>query len=176
MTSRDNIREGYFPVMSGSRPGELGPSKVDCDGAARGHASPGRLLLSVGVSMMRASDQSSIPNSPGRCPSDTCNPRSVRSPPAQPQQLQPQETSEQQREQELQLQQQQLREATTFHGAAIGQTGTSTRQKLTAWIRVLAIPCRSMYATDSASMLNKALRLIQAAERNLREKQAEPSR
>ena len=48
------------------------------------------------------------------------------------------------------------RETTSYHGAALGQTGTSTRQELTAWIRVLAIPCRSIYATDSASMLSKA--------------------
>jgi len=58
------------------------------------------------------------------------------------------------------------RETTSYHRAAIGQTGTSTRQELTAWVRVLAIPCRSMYATDSASMLSKALRLIEAAERD----------
>ena len=32
-----------------------------------------------------------------------------------------------------------------------------------AWIRVLAIPVRSHYATDSASMLGKALELIEAA-------------
>ena len=62
-----------------------------------------------------------------------------------------------------------LRQDTTFHGAAIGQTGTSTRQELTAWIRVLAIPCRSCYATDSASMMKKALKLITAAERDLEE-------
>ena len=55
------------------------------------------------------------------------------------------------------------RETTSYHGAALGQTGTSTRQELTSWIRVLAIPCRSMYATDSASMLSKALKLIAAA-------------
>ena len=67
------------------------------------------------------------------------------------------------------MQLQQFREATAFHGAAIGQTGTSTRQELTAWIGVLAIPCRSIYATDSASMMDKALRLIQAAERDLDE-------
>ena len=91
--------------------------------------------------------------------------RSLPTHPAPMQQPQPQETSEQQREQELQLQQQQLREATTFHGAAMGQTGTSTRQELTAWIRVLAIPCRSLYATDSASMMSKALKLIVAAEK-----------
>ena len=64
-----------------------------------------------------------------------------------------------------------FRADTTYHGAAIGQTGTSTRQELTAWLGVLAIPCRSLYATDSASMLNKALRLIQAAERDLEEEE-----
>ena len=61
------------------------------------------------------------------------------------------------------------RETTSYHGAAIGQTGTSTRQELTAWVRVLAIPCRNMYATDSASMLSKALMLIKAAERDQEE-------
>ncbi len=34
---------------------------------------------------------------------------------------------------------------------------------------MLAIPCRSMYATDSASMICKALRLIRAAERDQEE-------
>ena len=66
-------------------------------------------------------------------------------------------------------QRQQLRQDTTLHGAAIGQTGTSTRQELTAWIRVLAIPCRSCYATDSASMMKKALKLIAAAEWDMEE-------
>ena len=32
-----------------------------------------------------------------------------------------------------------------------------------AWIRVLALPYRTMYATDSASMLAKAKKLIAAA-------------
>ena len=59
------------------------------------------------------------------------------------------------------------RETTSYHGPAIGQTGTSTRQELTAWITVLTIPCRSCYATDSASVLNKALRLIEAARKSL---------
>ena len=67
------------------------------------------------------------------------------------------------------MEEHQGREATTFHGAAIGQTGTSTRQELTAWIRVLTIPCRSCYATDSASMMKKANRLIVAAEREIKE-------
>ena len=43
-----------------------------------------------------------------------------------------------------------------LYGQAIGQTGSSTRQELTAWILVLSMPIRSMYATDSASMLSKA--------------------
>lgn len=58
------------------------------------------------------------------------------------------------------------RETTSYHGAAIGQTGTSTRQELTAWVRVLALPCRSMYATDTVSMLSKALKLIKAGEKD----------
>ena len=40
-------------------------------------------------------------------------------------------------------------------GPANGQTGSSTRQELMALIRVLALPYRTMYATDSASMLAK---------------------
>jgi len=70
-------------------------------------------------------------------------------------------------ENDEQQQIQPYRETTSYHGPAIGQTGTSTRQELTAWITVLTIPCRSCYATDSASVLNKALRLIEAAERDL---------
>ena len=64
------------------------------------------------------------------------------------------------------------REEAKYYGPAIGQTGTSTRQELTAWLRVLALPCRSLYATDSASMLNKAKRLIAAAKRNQLEEEA----
>ena len=63
-------------------------------------------------------------------------------------------------------QQQQIKDDTTYYGAALGQTGTSTRQELTAWLRVLAIPCRSFYASDSASMLSKALKLIESAEQS----------
>ena len=48
-------------------------------------------------------------------------------------------------------------------GPALGQTGSSTRQELTAWILVLSLPLRSMYATDSASMLSKAKTLLTAA-------------
>ena len=48
-------------------------------------------------------------------------------------------------------------------GPALGQTGSSTRQELTAWILVLSLPLRSMYATDSASMLSKAKTLLIAA-------------
>ena len=81
------------------------------------------------------------------------------------------QTPEQQREQDMRQQHMMSRQETTYHGAAIGQTGTATRQELTAWIRVLAIPCRSCYATDSASMMSKALRLINAAERDLDEEE-----
>ena len=151
VVSRNDRRKGYFSVV-GSRPGEFGSVK---EGIAE-----------------KVTSQCYRPytsNSPGPHCTPEVNPSGIQSLPVHPQQLQPQETSEQQQEQELQPQQQQHREATAYHGAAIGQTGTSTRQELTAWIRVLAVPCRSMYATDSASMLNKALRLIQAADRNLRE-------
>ena len=55
------------------------------------------------------------------------------------------------------------RREATYHGPAIGQTGSSTRQELTAWITVLTMPIRSRYATDSKSMMDKALQLIEAA-------------
>ena len=42
-------------------------------------------------------------------------------------------------------------------------------KNITAWLRVLAIPCRSLYATDSASMMSKALKLIAAAEKPMEE-------
>ena len=98
-------------------------------------------------------------------------PSGIRSLPEHTQQPQPQETTEQQQEQDLRQQHMMLRQDTTYHGAAIGQTGTSTRQEFTAWIRVFAIPCRSSYATDSASMMSKALKLIKAAERDLDEEE-----
>ena len=63
------------------------------------------------------------------------------------------------------------REEASYHGQAIGQTLTSTRLELMAWIRVLALPIRSCYATDSASMMGKAIKLIKAVEE--REKQIE---
>jgi len=52
---------------------------------------------------------------------------------------------------------------TSLFGAAVGQTGSSTRMELMAWLSVLAMPIRSNYATDSAAMLGKARRLIEAA-------------
>ena len=55
------------------------------------------------------------------------------------------------------------REERSYSGGAIGQTGSSTRQELTAWILVLSLPMRSKYATDSASMVAKAKKLIEAA-------------
>ena len=58
------------------------------------------------------------------------------------------------------------RSEASYYGPAIGQTGTSTRQELAAWIRVLALPYRSMYATDSASMLGKAKKLLAATKKH----------
>ena len=54
------------------------------------------------------------------------------------------------------------KETSTF-GPAIGQTGSSSRQELTAWLAVLAMPIRSMYASDSKTVVDKANRLIEAA-------------
>ena len=51
-----------------------------------------------------------------------------------------------------------------LHGPTIGQTGTSTRHELMAWMSVLAKPIRTMFATDSAAMLNKAKQLLEKAE------------
>ena len=56
----------------------------------------------------------------------------------------------------------QERSERNYYEPAIGQTASSTRQELMAWIRVLALPYRTMYATDSASMLAKAKKLIAA--------------
>ena len=42
-----------------------------------------------------------------------------------------------------------------YCGGAIGQTGSSTKQELTAWILVLSLFVRSMYATDSAGNMSK---------------------
>ena len=100
---RSDRREGFFSVV-GSQSGELGFVK---EGSAE-----------------KVSSQYFQPytsNSPGlHCLPDV-NPSGIQSlpDPAPAQQPQPQETSEQQQEQELQPQQQQLREATTYHGAAI---------------------------------------------------------
>ena len=55
------------------------------------------------------------------------------------------------------------REEKNHSGAALGQTGRSTRQELTAWILILSMPMRSIYATGSASMLTKANKLSIAA-------------
>ena len=154
-TNRDNIREDYSPAASGNRPSDLGSVKVDRQTTALGHVSPRRFLLSVGVPVPREGDQPYMSNSPGRSPS---------------QQQQPQEMAEQQQLQQEPGSQQRLKDDTSYYGAALGQTGTSTRQELTAWLRVLAIPCRSLYATDSASMMSKATKLIEAAEKVIREK------
>lgn len=54
------------------------------------------------------------------------------------------------------------REEKNHSGAALGQTESSARQELTAWIFVLSMPMRSMYAIDSAHMLTKAKMLLKA--------------
>ena len=41
---------------------------------------------------------------------------------------------------------------------------------------MLAIPCRSMYAIDSASMLSKALKLIVAAEKACKKKKGKANK
>ena len=50
-----------------------------------------------------------------------------------------------------------------LYGPTIGQTGTSTRHELMAWIVVLAKSVRIMFATDSAAMLCKAKQLLKKA-------------
>ena len=50
-----------------------------------------------------------------------------------------------------------------IYGPTIGQTGTSTRHELMAWIVVLAKPVRTMFTTDSAAMLCKAKQLLKKA-------------
>lgn len=54
---------------------------------------------------------------------------------------------------------------------ANGQTGSSTRMELAAWIAMMTQPVRMMYATDSEGMLSKALMLLQAA-KDIEEKEA----
>ena len=55
-------------------------------------------------------------------------------------------------------------------GAALRQTGSSTRNELMAWILVLSLPVRSMYATDSASMLSKAKTMLAVAARRTQQR------
>ena len=55
---------------------------------------------------------------------------------------------------------------TSSYGAAVGQTASSTRTELMAWLTVLAVPLRTNYATDSAAMLGKALKLLEAARKH----------
>ena len=58
---------------------------------------------------------------------------------------------------------------------AIGQMGSSTRQELIGWLLALSLPIRSMYATDSASMLSKAKMLIAAAIKKQEEEEIKKS-
>ena len=55
------------------------------------------------------------------------------------------------------------RSETSYHAAGLGQISSSTRQELAAWVRTLALPIRSRYATDSASMMDKAIQMMKAA-------------
>ena len=48
---------------------------------------------------------------------------------------------------------------------ALGQTGSSTRQEISAWLLALTLPMRSNYATDSQSLVDKATQMLQAAKR-----------
>ena len=43
---------------------------------------------------------------------------------------------------------------------AIGQTGSSTRQELAAWILAMTQPVTFRFAIDSAAMLTKALQML----------------
>ena len=65
-------------------------------------------------------------------------------------------------------QNQPARNEATYFGPGLGQTSTSTRQELAAWLCVLALPIRSNYATDSASMFSKVNKLIEAAAKHER--------
>ena len=58
---------------------------------------------------------------------------------------------------------QEHRKEENLSAPSLGQTGSFTGTELAAWLLVLTKPIRSMYATDSASMLRKALYLIQQA-------------
>ena len=61
-------------------------------------------------------------------------------------------------------------------GAALGQTGSSTRNELMAWILVLNLPIRNMYAPDSASMFSTAKTMLAiAARRTERRKEGRKS-
>ena len=59
--------------------------------------------------------------------------------------------------------QDQDKKETSTYGPAVGQTGSSTRQELMAWLAVLAMPIRTLYASDSNAVVDKANRLIEAA-------------
>ena len=46
---------------------------------------------------------------------------------------------------------------------SLGQTSTSTREELAAWLIALTIPLRSNYATDNKSVVGKANEIIRTA-------------
>ena len=51
----------------------------------------------------------------------------------------------------------------TLAGGAVGQDGSSTRQELAGWLAALTLPFKIFYATDSAALIAKAKKLLQAA-------------
>jgi len=61
----------------------------------------------------------------------------------------------------------------------LGQTSTSTREELAAWLIALTIPIRSNYATDNKRVVGKATEIINAAirqESNLRDGKGRPDK
>ena len=51
----------------------------------------------------------------------------------------------------------------TAVGGAVGQDGSSTRQEIAGWLAALTLPFRICYATDSAALIAKTNKLLQAA-------------
>ena len=47
-------------------------------------------------------------------------------------------------------------------GGAVGQDGWSTRQELAGWLAALTLPLKICYDTDSAALIAKTKKLLQA--------------
>ena len=50
----------------------------------------------------------------------------------------------------------------TVAGGAVGQDGSSTKQEIAGWIAALTLPFKICYATDSAALIAKTNKLLQA--------------